>query len=111
MRSTFSISTWALAGCLALFLGCSQGEGDRCETKADCSDGLECRDNGTHNGVCSKGPGQGSTSVATSTETSATTSTSTGTGTSTDAGTDQADASVAPTDEDSGVGADATLSD
>jgi hypothetical protein len=117
MRSTFSVSTliWALAGCLTFSLGCRQGEGDRCETTADCSGDLECRDTGTHNGVCRRptdigaaGSSGQSTGVPTSTGTS--TDTSTGTGTSTDTSTGPADASVAPLGGDDAA-ADASLTD
>jgi hypothetical protein len=44
---------FALAGTPVLLLGCSQGEGDRCEINSDCASGLFCSPTGSpHNGVC-----------------------------------------------------------
>ncbi len=52
----------ALAGTLVLCVGCSEGEGGRCEIDSDCSSGLVCRFTGSpYNGVCTPNlvPGSG----------------------------------------------------
>lgn len=58
------ILTCACAGTFVFGVGCSQGEGDRCEVDSDCKGGLICAPTGsTHNGVCrsKSSPGTGGT--------------------------------------------------
>ena len=52
---------FALAGSLLLFVGCSQGEGDRCQINSDCASGLFCEPTGSPgNGICqNSNPGTG----------------------------------------------------
>jgi hypothetical protein len=56
-RASSGLPSLALLGFLAL--GCSQGEGDRCQIHSDCASGLECRGGESGNGVCVK-PGTSS---------------------------------------------------
>jgi hypothetical protein len=42
---------FALVGTFVLGVGCSQGEGDRCQIDSDCNSGLVCR-GGPKNGIC-----------------------------------------------------------
>jgi len=63
MQSSFRAMSlaFALVGTLVLCVGCSQGEGDRCQIDSDCSSGLICR-GGPKNGVCrasTSNPGTG----------------------------------------------------
>jgi hypothetical protein len=55
MQSSFRAMSlaFALVGTLVLCVGCSQGEGDRCQIDSDCSSGLVCR-GGPTNGICSR---------------------------------------------------------
>ena len=55
MQSSFRAMSlvFALAGSLVFCVGCSQGEGGRCEIDSDCASGLICSVTGSpHNGVC-----------------------------------------------------------
>jgi len=67
MQSSFRAMSlvFALAGSLVFCVGCSQGEGGRCEIDSDCASGLICSVTGSpHNGVCKAKTNPGPVSTA-----------------------------------------------
>jgi hypothetical protein len=94
------------AGSLVLFAGCSQGEGDRCQTESDCASGLTCV-GATNNMVCKPKGFIGGTAGTTG-QTSSTPHEDAGTkaDAATDATVDVATAPADATDNDSALAVD-----